>query len=102
MEVEEIQKLSQAESLKGNRKCEERRVLFSYSTGHLQEKDRIRFFYALKGRNGKKGMMDLVGAERFGRSVLIVPQKRSVDFKQFFKEWGCCFKELPVVLDKTR
>ena len=32
-------------------------VLFTYSTIHLLKKDKIRFYYALKGRDGKSGIV---------------------------------------------
>ena len=64
-------------------------VLFTYSTEHLLKKDKVRFYYALKGRDGKSGIIKAYKIDHLGRTVLLVPIKFSKDIKEFFKLWRC-------------
>ncbi len=66
--------------------------LFTYSTKHLQKKDKIRFYYSLKGRDGKSGIVAKYDIEHLGRTVLLVPSQFASDVKQFLELWGCTFK----------
>jgi len=67
----------------------EARVVFCYSTRHLAKKDKIRFFYALNGRPGEKGILQLTGSTRLGRSVLLVKKEFAKELEEFFSYWGC-------------
>ena len=67
-------------------------VLFSYSTEHLLKKDKIRFYYALKGRDGKSGIVKTCKIDHLGRTVLLVPGKFSKEVKEFLDLWKCKFK----------
>ena len=49
--------------------------LFSYSTQHLLKKDKIRFYYAVKGRDGKSGIVKDYKIEQLGRAVMLVSSK---------------------------
>ena len=56
-------------------------VLFTYSTKHLLKKDKIRFYYALKGRDGKSGIVKSCDIDHLGRTVLLVPIKFAQEVK---------------------
>ncbi|GAG01406.1 unnamed protein product, partial [marine sediment metagenome] len=58
-------------------------VLFSYSTRHLLKKDKVRFYYALKGRDGKSGIVKLCKIDHLGRAVLLVPVKFAQEVEEF-------------------
>ncbi|MFH1510454.1 MAG: hypothetical protein ABIF10_02085 [Candidatus Woesearchaeota archaeon] len=68
-------------------------VLLSYSTEHLQKKDKVRFFYALNGRT-EKGLIERTKAERVGRTVLMASPKYLQEFKEFFSYWKCSWKSI--------
>lgn len=75
-------------------------VLFSYSTEHLLKKDKIRFYYALKGRDGKSGIVKDYHIEQPGRTVLLVPEVYAKDTEKFLNQWECKFDKKEVLVKK--
>jgi hypothetical protein len=75
-------------------------VLFSYSTEHLLKKDKIRFYYALKGRDGKTGIVKACKIDQIGRAVLLVHDKFSDEVKDFLKLWKCKFEIKEALIKK--
>ena len=65
----------------------EDKILFTYSIDHLSQKDKVRFHYALKGRN-KPGM--LKDCIQLGRGVILAPKVEP--FKSFLEHWKCRFE----------
>jgi hypothetical protein len=65
------------------------KTIFTYSTEHLAKKDKVRFYYALKGRDGKSGIVKRCRIEHLGRTVLLVPEKYSAEVEQFLQYWKC-------------
>jgi len=72
------------------------RVLISYSTSHLLKKDKVRFFYALNGRNEMKGILPRTRAEHLGRAVLLIKLQFTQEFRDFLSYWKCEWKELNI------
>ena len=83
-----------------DRKQYDSMVLFSYSTVHLLKKDKIRFYYALKGRDGKSGIVKACKIDHLGRTVLLVPDKFSKEVKEFLQLWKCKFDVKEVLIKK--
>ncbi len=75
------------------------RVIFTYSTEHLLKKDKVRFYYALKGRDGKTGIVKRCAIEQLGRTVLLVPTKHAADVDEFLKYWKCEFQQRRVLVE---
>ena len=75
------------------------RILFSYSISHLQYKDKIRFYYALKGRDGHSGILNQQGITQIAKSVILVPLNLDKEFQDFFQHWNCKFKRIKVRLE---
>lgn len=75
----------------------EHKVIFTYSTEHLLKKDKIRFYYALKGRDGKSGIVVQYKVNHLGRTVLLVPEKFAKDVEEFLTLWKCEFQKLEVL-----
>ena len=75
-------------------------VLFSYSTEHLLKKDKIRFYYALKGRDGKSGIVKNCKIDHLGRTVLLVPERFSKEVNDFLELWKCKFNAKEVLVKK--
>ena len=73
-------------------------TIFSYSTTHLEYKDKIRFYYALKGRDGKTGIIKDYSVEQLGKTVLLVHKNFSEEVKQFLEQWKCNFKIKEVIV----
>ena len=68
-------------------------VIFSYSIRHLKKSDKIRFYYALKGRDGKSGVIKHYNIEQIAKSVLLVLNKHEKEIEIFLGLWNCEFKK---------
>lgn len=75
-------------------------VLFTYSTKNLLAKDKVRFYYALKGRDGKTGIVKSLKIEHLGRTVLLVPRKHDEEVQQFLRHWNLSFTRRKVIVDE--
>jgi len=75
------------------------RVIFTYSTEHLPKKDKVRFYYALKGREGKTGIVKRCRIEQLGRTVLLVPEKFTSDVDGFLRYWKCEYQQRRVLVE---
>lgn len=76
-----------------------RMLIYTYSTEHFAKKDKVRFYYALKGRDGKSGIVKEFKIEHLGRTVLMVPQKYQEDMEQFIRIWNIPFTMRKVLVD---
>jgi hypothetical protein len=76
------------------------KAIFSYSIAHLLKKDKIRFYYALKGRDGKSGIVKRCKIEQLGRAVLFVHKEYEKDVKEFLDYWKCKYKIKKVFVEK--
>ena len=83
-----------------NKKDEEmkKQVIFMYSTVHLLKKDKIRFYYALKGRDGKTGIVKRYQVEQLGRTVLFVEEKYAKEVHDFLNYCKCKYTTKEVFL----
>ena len=91
---EHAQKQKVFDKLEGYRKM----FLFSYSTEHLLNKDKVRFYYALKGRDGKSGIVKFTSANYLGRACLLVKEKYGKEVEDFLGYWNCKFNEKGVLV----
>lgn len=76
------------------------KVIFTYSIEHLLKKDKIRFYYALKGRDGKTGVFKKYKIEQLGRAVLLVNIKFEKQVQEFLESWECKIKKRRVLIEK--
>ena len=75
-------------------------AILTYSIEHLLKKDKIRFYYALNGRDGKSGVVKDWKIEKLGRAVLLVPIEHEKDAAEFLKYWKCRFESRRVLIEK--
>ena len=73
-------------------------VIFMYSTEHLLVKDKVRFYYALKGRDGKTGIVKRCHIEQLGRAVLLVPAQFAGEVNDFLRYWKCEYRQKEVLV----
>jgi hypothetical protein len=73
-------------------------TIFCYSLLHLSTTDKVRFYYALKGRDGKTGVVKQYTIEQLGRTVLFVQEKHSKAVQEFLEYWKCNFTKKEVEL----
>ena len=64
------------------------KILVEYSLKNLPQSKKTMFGYALKGREGSKGILDEVDGKTVGRNALIIPEKNFTNFEGFLKFWG--------------
>ena len=76
------------------------RVIFTYSTEHLAKKDKVRFYYGLKGRDGKTGIVKACSIEQLGRAVLLVPEEHEIEVGEFLNYWKCRWEKRQVLIAK--
>ena len=72
------------------------RVLFIYSSSHLSGSKKVRFFYALKGRDDNLGLIKETKSQFLAKSVILALGKRAELWRSFFKFWGCSFREIQI------
>ncbi len=63
-------------------------ALITYSTKGLSPSDLVRFYYALKGRDGISGILKETESKQLARAVILVPAKYLAEIKDFFAHWG--------------
>ncbi len=63
-------------------------TLFRFTLRGMERKDRVRFQYALRGRDGKGGILKELGALQLGAWVVLVPVENTYRFKEFLDLWG--------------
>jgi len=73
-------------------------TVFMYSTVHLLKKDKIRFYYALKGRDGKTGVVKRYHIEQLGRTVLLVEEVYTKEVVDFLSYWKCKFSTKDILV----
>ncbi len=95
-------KLVNVFSMQGDEHIKNGKNMFicTYSTEHLAKKDKVRFYYALKGRDGKSGLVKNLRIEQLGRTVLLVPQRYQEDMEQFIRLWNLPYTLRKVTVDK--
>jgi len=67
------------------------RTIFSYTLSHLPQSRKVVFFYALKGRYGKDGILKRCNVQQLAKGALIVPREHSAEFEAFLKKWECSY-----------
>ena len=68
------------------------KILVEYSLKNLPQSKKTMFGYALKGREGSKGILDEVDGKTVGRNALIIPEKNFTNFEGFLKFWSLNYK----------
>ncbi|MBN2457936.1 hypothetical protein JXB31_02275 [Candidatus Woesearchaeota archaeon] len=77
-----------------------RMLIYTYSTKHLLKKDKVRFYYALKGRDGKSGVVKSMKIVHLGRTVLMIHERYDEDIQQFMKVWNLPYTRRKAVVDE--
>ncbi len=73
--------------------------IFTYSTRHLKNSDKVRFYYALKGRDGRSGILKKYVKEHLAKTALLVLKKNNSPIEEFLMIWQCKYKKRRVYLE---
>jgi len=72
-------------------------TLFRFTLEGLPRKDRVRFQYALKGRDMKSGLLKELNGEQWGAWVIVVPIQHTYRFKDFLELWGVKYEAFTIL-----
>jgi predicted nucleotidyltransferase len=70
----------------------ESKTLFQFEPNGLNKSDRVRFQYALTGRDSKSGIIKDAGAEKISGNAIMVPVSSESEVMQFFDAWEVPYK----------
>lgn len=79
-------------TIRGMEKEELSKYIFQYSLDHLPQKDKVRFFYALKGRGNRSGIISN-NIEQLGKGVILTDNNDVLTVDSFLNSWNCKFKK---------
>jgi len=69
------------------------RLIYSYSTSHLHGSQKVRFFYALKGRDQRPGLIEQTKSAFLAKGLILALAENEQLIDTFFTSWGCEFKK---------
>lgn len=77
-------------------------LLINYDSYWLSNTGKVKFYYALKGRGGKSGVIKYYNIEFLGKGVLLVPRTHKKDIISFFETWKIPYKITEIVMGKAK
>ncbi|HLC84700.1 MAG TPA: hypothetical protein VJH22_02825 [Candidatus Nanoarchaeia archaeon] len=72
--------------------------ILCYSLSHLSSTEKVRFFYALKGRGKQEGIISKYEVRQLSKGVLLAKESRTEEVKSFLRYWHCPIKITEVYL----
>ena len=72
--------------------------LFKYELKNLNKSERMRFYYALYGRNNAEGVLKDLNAKKFSDTIILCPIANSENMTEFFNSWKLVYLEMPVLI----
>lgn len=72
--------------------------LFRYDIHTLTALQKTKFYYALQGRLGAKGMLDALRSFKFSDMVILTPLEKIEPMKDFLDSWKIPYQYIPVLL----
>ena len=74
-------------------------ILVTYDASSLSSNDKVKFYYALKGRDGKSGIIKLYDIQFLAKKVLFIPFQSKSDIIMFLKRWNLSYTIKEVILE---
>ncbi|MFH1850570.1 MAG: nucleotidyltransferase domain-containing protein [archaeon] len=74
-------------------------VFFKYDISQIKGSKRVRFYYALHGRD-EKGVLDLYKAKRMSDNVIVSGIEKSEKIREFLEQWGIEYTSIPALVPK--
>ncbi|MGM5484398.1 MAG: hypothetical protein ACQEP1_00825 [Nanobdellota archaeon] len=75
-----------------------RKLLVVYDSSGLADKDKVRFYYALKGRDGKSGILDYYNIDFLSKKVLLVPSEFRDEIIDFLSGWKISYSIRDIII----
>ena len=73
-------------------------LLITYDSSSLKYNDKVRFYYALKGRDGISGIMKLYNINFLSKKVFLLDPKYLNEIKSFFNQWKLKFTISEIII----
>jgi len=74
-------------------------VLFWYNLENLKSIEKIKFSYALRGRNKKGGILRELKCEYLGKGCILVPVENEDEIREFFDRWNISFNRRRILTE---
>lgn len=74
-------------------------VLYTYSGKQINKKDEVRYYYALKGRDGKSGIIKETNTIILAKATFLVPIEYDDTFKEFLTYWKINYKRKRIFIE---
>ncbi|MFA4669119.1 nucleotidyltransferase domain-containing protein [Pyrococcus kukulkanii] len=72
-------------------------TLFRFSLDGLERKERVKFQYALKGRDMRSGLLKELNGLQLGAWVVLIPIQHTYKFKEFLDLWGVKYEAFTIL-----
>ena len=71
-----------------------------YELKNLKGTNRVKFYYALMGRDNQDGFLTKINADRFSDNVIICDYSEIEKLKEFFDSWNINYEVYPMLMPK--
>ena len=76
----------------------ESKTIIRYDLNGLNKSQRMRFYYALLGRDYKSGIMKELNAVKLSDNVIMIESEKEFELTDFFKYWKIKYIIIPVLI----
>ena len=73
-------------------------MIFNFNLKNLTKSKKVLFSYALHGHNSNEVMLKKLGGKIFGKAVVIIPESKVEEFREFFELWDIDFEAKKVLI----
>jgi len=75
-------------------------AFLQYDLKDIKGSLRTRFYYALQGRRGEKGVIERLGAKKFSDALILIDYETIEPLKVFFDQWKIEYRVIPALIPK--
>jgi predicted nucleotidyltransferase len=76
------------------------KILLWYSLEKINKSQKVRFSYALKGRDGKSGLLKKYKGKHLGKGSIMIPIEGDDEFREFFINWKVPFNRRRILVEE--
>lgn len=74
--------------------------MFKYNFKGWDQLRKTKFYYALNGRMGQKGILESLECVKLSDNLILAPLNKIEDVKEFLDSWSIEYKYIPILLPK--
>ena len=74
--------------------------MFKYHFKEWTKLQKTKYYYALNGRDGKKGIAQELGCLKLSDGIILVPLQNIEEFRSFLESWKINFLYIPTLIPK--